>query len=773
MTKKPNFWKCIMGIVVLSLLFVGTWAATSARLTSAKKASGSGMKAKTSTPLPLLPAPAPPIGTDLISTRFEVDGDIFDNPSGVPDDWDVVNCDGGNAQVKTFVNDGLGHTIFTQGGSKDPNDIGVVKNGVLEPGWLHTEGSVPDKDEILNAYAAKYIGPSGDTIIAFGADRFANQGDSFFGVWFFQKKVYAAPDGTFKEQVGAAEDPATDPLAQHSVGDILILMSFSAGGTFGTGEVFEWVGTGGNVKNNPSLNSITDTAPVGSVLGVINGDPAPPVNGTGPQDIPDNCGVLPGQTQSWNALYTPKPSTGSPGIIPIADFFEGAINLDAFPALRGLCLSSFLVETRSSSSVSAQLKDFVLGDFNTCVDVSLTKTATDVCEGTAVTYTYTVTNSGGVSANFTLTDDNETGPYTEPFDPSQIQADDIDVGADNNCATQIGAGTPTSFSLAAGAQRVFQCTILKTAGTHTNTAQTTGSSGSSTKSDVASATAHVFVNPVAAAGADQSVCQSSSTKTFNLNATAGTTVPPGGTIQWSGTGINFGSPNSLITTAEVTSFGTFTATLTITSPAAQNPACPQATDSLTLTLSQNPVANAGPDLSACEDTASHQFTISGSSATVPAGSQITWSGPAGVSFDDIHALHPVVTVTAFGTVTLTMSVNNPATGDGCVPASDTVNLTLNQNPVIQIDDVTCSADGTPQTTSIGLTAQITAGGGTTNTFVWVVPAGATNPGNSASLTTSTPGLYTVTVTATHSDGSVSCVGTKSKFVGLCASDPNP
>ena len=371
-----------------------------------------------------------------------------------------------------------------------------------------------------------------------------------------------------------------------------------------------------------------------------------------------------------------------------------------------------------------------------------------------------------------MTDDNETGPYSEPFDSSQIQADDIDVGADNNCTTLVGAGTPTTFSLAAGASRQFVCTIQQSAGTHNNSAQATGSGTGSTETKLATATAQVFVNPVAAAGADQSVCQASSSKTFNLDATVGTTIPPGGTVQWSGTGITFGSPNSLTTTASVTGFGTFTATLKVNSPAAQNPGCPEATDTLTLTLSQNPAANAGPDLSACEDTASHQFTISGSSATVPAGAQITWSGPAGVSFDDIHALHPIVTVSAFGTFQLTMSVNNPATGTDCVPASDTVNLTLNQNPVIQIDDVTCSADGTPQTTSIGLTAQITAGGGTTNTFVWVVPAGATNPGNLASLTTSTPGLYTVTVTATHSDGSVSCVGTKSKFVGLCASDPN-
>src|SRR6185436_17291183 len=167
-----------------------------------------------------------------------------------------------------------------------------------------------------------------------------------------------------------------------------------------------------------------------------------------------------------------------------------------------------------------------------------------------------------------------------------------------------------------------------------------------------------------------------------------------------------------------------------------------------------------------------QFTISGSTATVPAGAQITWSGPAGVSFDDTHALHPVVTVSAFGSFTLTMSVSNPSGGTGCNPASDTAKVTLNQNPVITIDDVACSAGGTPQTTSISLTANVGAGSGT-NTFAWSGPAGFANPGNVATISTSIPGLYTVTVTAAHADGSVSCQSTKSKFVGLCASDPKP
>jgi hypothetical protein len=538
-------------------------------------------------------------------------------------------------------------------------------------------------------------------------------------------------------------------LAVHQVGDVLVLIEFTIGGTFATSKVFEWVGAGGS-ESGGTLEDITGTAPAGSVFSISNANAV---------QIP-TTGTCPG---SWE--YTPKGGVLN-GPIPSNAFFEGGINLDAFPALADSCFSSFMAETRSSASTTATLKDFSLGQFNTCVDVSLTKTATDVCEGAATTYTYKVKNLGGVTANFTLTDDNETGPYTLP---PVIQADDIDVGADNNCATQVGAGTPTSFSLGAGVERTFVCTIAQTAGTHNNTAQTTGSFGGSSKSAVASATAKVFVNPVAAAGADQSVCDTSP-HIFNLNATAASVVPAGGTVEWSGTGITFGSPNSLTTTATVGAFGTFTATLTIKSAATQTPGCPDGVDTVDLTLSQNPTAAAGDNQSACEDTASHVFNLVGT-GTVPAGSTITWSG-TGITFGTPNALTTTATVSAFGTFTATLTISNPSTATGCNPASDTVDLTLNQNPQITIADVSCNAaDGG---TSINLVAQVTAAGSAgTNAFVWKKNGGVIAGQTTDTLTVTEAGVYTVEVTRSHTDGSVSCTNSKSKNVGLCASDAAP
>ena len=87
--------------------------------------------------------------------------------------------------------DGNGPTIFTGGGSKD--DLNTT-------GWKHKNGSTPDKDELLNGYAARY----GDNIY-FGADRYSNSGDAVMGFWFFQEEV--------TPQAGGRSARATTPMA--------------------------------------------------------------------------------------------------------------------------------------------------------------------------------------------------------------------------------------------------------------------------------------------------------------------------------------------------------------------------------------------------------------------------------------------------------------------------------------------------------------------------------------------------------------------------------
>src|SRR5438034_1776164 len=112
-------------------------------------------------------------------------------PAGAAgEDWDrvcpastppgAVSCLGGTTAVaSTFDTDGANATIFTGGGSKDDLDT---------TSWNWKNGSVPDKDNLAHAYAARYSS-SGTVYLYFGADRTANNGDSQIGFWFFRGSV--------------------------------------------------------------------------------------------------------------------------------------------------------------------------------------------------------------------------------------------------------------------------------------------------------------------------------------------------------------------------------------------------------------------------------------------------------------------------------------------------------------------------------------------------------------------------------------------------------
>ena len=498
MTRKSKFWKLISLFVVLGLLFVGTWATTSARLTSGGKSTPFTTEKTTTTSnnttakpnlLSSLTAPA----GDPITGVFELDGDIFE--SGNPgDDWITVNCtNSDNADVKTgVIFDGLGPTVFTTGGSKDDLDVS---------NWRHkTDQNSPPKDEILNAYAAKYTGsPAGDSILAFGADKYDTSGTAFIGAWFFKNPVAAAPDGRFR----TANDVSA-PLATHSIGDVLILLNFPGGGTnFAEKKVYEWVGVGGtcnapNTLVNGVLCDISNSGQANSVEGLSNLT-------LGPQAIPGTC-------SSW--IHHPK--NGPDGSIQTNAFFEGAINIADFPQLTQ-CFSSFLLETRSSDSVGAQLKDFVLGDFNTCAAVAVTKGNGEVCAGvaTSVSQTIVVHNTSPVSENVSLVDDNGT-----PADCS----DDIDVIA----GTTIGCvppGTPQTVLLqandhAAGGNDQATYNLVRTltlTSNQTDTVTARANASGSTAQETATGT--VTVNALPSISIDSFSCNPNATQLL-LTATA-------------------------------------------------------------------------------------------------------------------------------------------------------------------------------------------------------------------------------------------------------------
>lgn len=300
---------------------------------------------------------------------FELDGNAI--TAGTGDDWDRVANGNDSATPGVFVQDTIPpgtDRIFIGGGSKDERDISGSN------AWAHTDGTPPDKNDIEHAFAGAYFnGP--ELLIYFGADRFANNGDSAVGFWFFQDNVSANPDGSFN--------------GKHVPGDILITSDFRNGGGVSVINVFKWVGG----RNPLQL--------------LASGSPAQPGSPNTPACLQKNgvdvaCAIA-NRTATpvpavWPGGYTFK-GGGNDGNFPISTLFEGGINITQLLGTNATCFSSFMAMTRTSASTTAQLKDFVVERFPLC-GISVTKT----CNGQTTLspdgqrfrseYTVAITNTG-------------------------------------------------------------------------------------------------------------------------------------------------------------------------------------------------------------------------------------------------------------------------------------------------------------------------------------------------------------------------------------------
>jgi hypothetical protein len=342
------------------------------------------------------------------ASLFQLDGNAAaDNPAdntcaygGVPgqicDYWDLLNGTGispsgvgagsspGHSVVRTFIDGTTNTNNFSGGGSKDPSPISQ---------WKYTSTSTPNKDTLNGAYAAAYT-QDGDFEVIFGADRLSPNGDANIGIWFFQQDVHPVPGSTHFS--GAHQDD-----------DIFVISAFTGGGGTSTISVYAWDHTCASGVRNPQPGDCADAN-----LRLL----ASPTTVCGNTAY---CAVT--NSQSTNITW----EGGTSLISPL--FFEGGVDITA--ALRAVgmappCFASFLVETRSSQSTTAVLKDFLSGGFPVC-GLKLTKTCgpgTPDPSGTFVDFTEggSVTNTGAAPLfNLQVSDvvtyaDNTTQTLTLP-----------------------------------------------------------------------------------------------------------------------------------------------------------------------------------------------------------------------------------------------------------------------------------------------------------------------------------------------------------------------
>ncbi|MBF2710045.1 hypothetical protein, partial [Flavobacterium soyangense] len=291
----------------------------------------------------------------------------------------------------------------------DPFGNGVVDNQftngskdfMLAADLTWAIGQTKAKNDIANG-AAALIG----TDLYFAGDRTSNNGDAQIGFWFYLNGTSPAPNGHF--------------APPHAVGDLLILADFTGGGRNALVTVYKWVGSGGNVPNTGGTLNTT------SIAGTVaeNNDVAYP--------IPVGWSFI-------NSTYATN------------EFYEGKVDLASL-GLSNFCFASFLLEARSSQSITASLDDFVGGVFGgkptvtvsttpiLCLGGSSTVTASPLPVSGTYTYAWTVPVGAAAPGNVTSFSTSVGGTYS------------VIVTNSSGCSSESGSGVvtiPTKVSLTA------------------------------------------------------------------------------------------------------------------------------------------------------------------------------------------------------------------------------------------------------------------------------------------------------------------------------------
>ncbi len=618
----------------------------------------------------------------------------------------------------------------------DPKGNGVVDNQFTEGSkdfllaadlaWVI--GQTKAKNDIANAAAVIK-----DGILYFAGDRTSNNGDAQIGFW-----LYLNGTGPVTQSNGTRNF-----APPHVDGDVLMLADFTGGGRNGTVTIYQWY-TGAN------------PLPAGTSI-------VPNTNGN------LRTSTLTGTVAENNDTQYPIP-LGWDFINPIYDyneFYEGQVSLTGLglnPAQ--LCLASFLLETRSSQSITASLDDFAHGSFNItppplvltgsifCASAPNTGTITSITSQDGGSYQlYNGANQPvqgiktGTGSGLTWSDLPAGNGYyvvgigslpicTSTSNIIDITSQPATTATDLTGATRCVSGADVVFTTTAGGTGPFTYVwkkdnvvivgastnsytvagpiTLAQAGTYS--VEVTGTCGTVTKSAVLT----VNANPVVA---DQSVC-------------VGSTVDMGPDGTWSSSNTAVATINA--TTGVVTGVAPGTSTITYTNANG-------CTDQAIVTVNANPECSitGGP-------TGGGGLCVSQSGLPQPT---YIYSGPAGMSSYSWSISGPgviegsttnqtvVVKPTAGGTIVLSLQITNE---NNCTSNCSKDIPVIGQGPcLITGPDKVCAS-------SVG---NVYDGGAGAVAYSWTIEGNGTIVGSSTNqtvtVTAGAVGTYKLTLQLTN------------------------
>jgi hypothetical protein len=293
--------------------------------------------------------------------NLELEGDSFDDPGNPADDWDSVwedcqddpaNCTPTRTTAlrQSFVKEAdpeLDETDFTEfpGGTKDTQPISQ---------WACKASSQgpQGKSDILHAYGATYQA-NGDLIFYGGADRRTTDGESYYGIWLFQEPV-----GCDSEPNGGALTPFS---GNRTAGDLLLVADLLQGGTVSEILAYRWTDPDGVPDSGDEC--------LGNGIDCTNANEGQPIplsggNCLAAPDADDACAVTNEGVNPIDLAWRPAVEQNG--------FFEAGTNLTNLIGDVG-CFATAMLETRSSPSLTASLKDFTFLDLATCGTLEVVK----------------------------------------------------------------------------------------------------------------------------------------------------------------------------------------------------------------------------------------------------------------------------------------------------------------------------------------------------------------------------------------------------------------
>ena len=275
-------------------------------------------------------------------------------------------------------------------------DVSVYHTGnkdtlLLAAGACTAKTNVNPNLDYEHGYASTF--DSVNTQIAFGANRRAENGDKALGVWFMQEEASCDP-----------YDPVNPGIWQgdRTPGDIFLVAEFTRGGDIGSIVGYTWDPT---VKDN--LRMIFEADEADCQAGLAHH-----------AESEEACLTTNGARGDDPNIYTT--TTAWDGDKDPGAFIEGIVDMTLiFGQGNEPCFSTVLMEGRSSTSVKANLHEYILVPIETCGKVILEK-ETDPA-GSSQLFTFKFDEDGQIGG-----DEDIVGSIG---DTEQIHIDDVFPGS--------------------------------------------------------------------------------------------------------------------------------------------------------------------------------------------------------------------------------------------------------------------------------------------------------------------------------------------------------